>query len=154
MRKMTAAVVLIVALGVPTAAAAVKLPTEVWGEQVRPYVVSWTGDGTGYLGGSTGSKTITKADFERKGFRKAFGRLQWTTWNAKEGRAWGVDWLNNCTPSCAEGTFYSQNVNVYVYRPNGSDIFTRLEIQQKNGKHKIRLNATRQFNHWIWERPF
>lgn len=152
MRKLITAVVLSVVLGVPSVALAlaVRLPTELWGLQRRPFVVSFTGDGTGYLGGWTGRKRVTRADLRRTGLRASFGRLRWTTWNAREGRAFGIEWLNNCRPSCGEGTFYVVPVNVHVYRPNASGIFTRLEIRSKRGRVLDRRVAERQFGLWIW----
>lgn len=154
MRKLIAAVVLSVVLGVPSAALAFRLlPTEVWGLQRRPFVISWTGDSTGYLGGSTGRRFVTKQDIRRRGLRANFGRLRWTTWNATQGRAWGVNWLNNCKPSCAQGAYFPKNVNVHVSRPNSSGIFTRLDILSKQNRVLTRRVARRQFGHWIWAVP-
>ena len=150
LRKLVAAVVLSVVFAVPAAASAARLPTELWGVQRRPFVVSWTGDSTGYLGGPTGRRGVTTRDIQRRGLRANFGRLRWTTWNATQGRAWGVNWLNNCKPNCARGTFFPKNVNVRVYRPNSSGIFTRLEILSKRNRVQTRRFATRQFGHWIW----
>ena len=150
MRKLTAAVVLTGVLGVPAVASAVTVPTQEWGLQQRPYVISWTGDGTGYLGGANARSSVTRADLQRGGIRGNMGRLRWTTWNATEGRAWGVDWLNNCIPSCGQGTFFPKNANVHVYRPNASGIFTRLEILSKNNKVQTRRVAVRQFGFWVW----
>ena len=150
MKKLTTAVVLSVVLGVPSAASAVRLPTELWGLQQRPFVVSWTGDSTGYLGGGTGRRFVTKADLARRGTRANFGRLRWTTWNATQGQAWGVNWLNNCNPSCAQGRYFPKNVNVHVYRPNASGLFTRLEILSKNNRVLVRRFAERQFGFWVW----
>ncbi len=154
MRKLIATVVLSVVLGVPSAALAFSLlPTEVWGLQRRPFVISWTGDSTGYLGGSTGRRFVTKQDIRRRGLRANFGRLRWTTWNATQGRAWGVNWLNNCKPSCAEGAYFPKNVNVHVSRPNSSGIFTRLDILSKQNRVLTRRVARREFGHWIWAVP-
>ena len=151
MRKLITAVVLSVVLGVPSAACAVRLPTGLWGLQFRPFVVSWTGDGTGFLGGGTGRRFVTKGDALRRGLRASFGRLRWTTWNARQGRAWGVNWLDNCIPNCAQGTYFPKNVNVHVYRPNSSGIFTRLEILSKRNRVQTRRVAMREFGHWVWD---
>ena len=154
MKKLTTAVVLGVVLGVPSAAFAFRLlPTEVWGLQRRPFVISWTGDSTGYLGGATGRRFVTKPDIRRRGLRPNFGRLRWTTWNATQGRAWGVNWLNNCKPSCGQGTYFPKAVNVHVSRPNGSGMFTRLDILSKQNRVLVRRVAERQFGHWIWAVP-
>ena len=80
------------------------------------------------------------------------------TWGVCDGQrgtrrragAWGVDWLNNCIPSCGQGTFFPRNANVHVYRPNASGIFTRLEILSKNNKVQTRRVAVRQSGFWVW----
>lgn len=131
----------------PGAATATKLPTELWGLQRRPYVVSFTGDSTGFLGGSTGDESLTPSDLKGRG-RKGFGRLTWTTWNSTQGRAWGVVWLNDCKPACAGGTFHPKKANVHVYRPNRSGIFTRMHIDA--GKYTDTRGAVRFHGYWVW----
>lgn len=102
-------------------AARVKVPTE-GGFQVRPDLIGWTGDGTGYLGGFTSQRSL-----RRPIALTAFGRLHWTTYNAREGRAYGADWIDNGKPDNAVGTFYPHRVNVRVSRPRHG-VFTRLSF--------------------------
>ena len=113
--------VLALCLSLPgTALAALpKTPTE-GSYKVRPHIIGWTGDGTGYLGGFSGHSSL------RRPFPLSdFGRLRWTTYSATQGYAWGADWLNNGIPDDASGTFTPTKVNVHVYRPRNG-IFTRL----------------------------
>jgi hypothetical protein len=95
---------------------------------------------------STGRRFVTKADLLRRGLRANLGRLRWTTWNAREGRAWGVNWPNNCIPNCAQGTHFPKNVNVHAYGPNSSGIFTRLDILSKQNRVQARSVAERQYS--------
>jgi hypothetical protein len=83
--------------------------------QVRPAVISYTGDGTGLVGGFDGSGV------------KHPGHLQWTTYNRLEGLGRGLLWLDDCTPSCAGGTFTSTPVSVHAFDPR-SGRFQRLTL--------------------------
>lgn len=90
------------------------------GLQQKPYVITWTGDGTGVLGGRG-----------RAAVRYRVGRLHWTTWTKTLGRAWGANWLDDCNPNCAEGVHTPFAVNVTADRPKyefGYRIFTRMTI--------------------------
>ena len=74
--------------------------------QIRPAVISYTGDGTGYVGGPDGTSV------------HRLGHLRWTTYNRREGDATGLVWLDNCTPDCARGMFTASKVRVRVSSPN------------------------------------
>ena len=74
--------------------------------KVRPGSIVYTGDGTGVLAGRGTRSRHPK-----------FGRLHWTASNPTEGRAFGADWVNNCVPFCAAGTFTPYPVNIKVFRP-------------------------------------
>lgn len=86
---------------------------------VRPRVVSYTGDGTGYLGGHRTSPR-----------HQARGGLHWLSWGNKSAIAHGYAWLNNCRPSCAGGRFHPYRSIVRVRRPRHG-IFTRLTIKTR-----------------------
>lgn len=83
--------------------------------RVRPGRVIYTGDGSGILGGPRGRK-------------HRFGRLTWHHWTQQSGFATGVAWLDNCTPSCAQGTFEPFGARVNVFRVRHGH-FTRLTIR-------------------------
>ncbi|HXE44085.1 MAG TPA: hypothetical protein VN635_02695 [Conexibacter sp.] len=92
---------------------------------VRPASIGYTGDGTGFLGGSDGS-----------GPRHP-GHLHWSTYTQHEGIATGVDWLDDCDPSCAGGDFHPVSVRVRVFR-TGSGHFTRLLLRYRyNGENIV-----------------
>lgn len=102
-----------------------RLPTERAGHQalaVRPPVVDFTGDGSGFLGGITSRRAIPKSKLRTL---REFGRLRWTSWNDHDARAVGAIWLDNGIPDEANGTFYPYRVEVRAFRPV-SGIFTRL----------------------------
>jgi hypothetical protein len=121
-----AAAVLVGALALATAASAAT-PTVFNGNggfQTRPGSISYTGDGTGVVGGRDGS-----------GPRQP-GHLSWTSYTSTAGRATGVVWLNDCRPSCAEGHFQPRPVAVTVGVPRGGH-FTHLTLTYSYGGKRI-----------------
>jgi hypothetical protein len=82
---------------------------------VRPGKISYTGDGTGIVGGSDGRSA------------RHPGHLHWLSYTRRDGRAHGVLWLDDCEPSCAAGTFHPTPVNVHVWRPRRG-VFRRLTL--------------------------
>jgi hypothetical protein len=99
----------VVALAAWPAVAAARLPKVLTqlrpAFQVRPAVISYTGDGTGLVGGADGTSA------------RHPGHLRWTTYNDRQGIATGLVWLNDCEPDCADGTFHSTPVSVHVFSP-------------------------------------
>jgi hypothetical protein len=101
------------------------LPTELTGKQgleVRPPFVDFTGDGSGALGGFTGSPFLRKPKL--KSIRQ-FGRLRWTRWTMTDARATGAIWIDDGIPDEASGTFYPYAAEVRASRPRNG-VFTRL----------------------------
>ena len=99
--------------------------------QVRPAVVGYTGDGTGFLGG-----------FDGKGERGHFGHMTWLTWTRRVATGSGALWGDDCKPDCAEGTFSPVPVKVRAFAPHRGH-FTRLTLRyHRNGARSIR--RTRQ----------
>ena len=106
---------------------------------VRPATIEYTGDGTAILGGTDGS-----------GPRHP-GHLDWTTYNRRQGRAKGVDWINDCEPSCAEGHFDRVPVRVHVFRPRHGR-FTRLTLRfTYAGKRVVDRRGIRRYgDYWAY----
>ncbi|MHB1835433.1 MAG: hypothetical protein ACYCXW_10740 [Solirubrobacteraceae bacterium] len=127
------AVVLAVTLsGNASAASLPVLPTELTGRQaleVRPPVIDFTGDGSGFLGGRTRRASISKPRLKTL---RDFGRLHWSSWTGADARATGAVWLDNGIPDEASGTFYRYNVEVRAFRPRHG-IFTRLAFAYWTG---------------------
>lgn len=113
------AVALLAAAPAAAAAAAPKLYT---GERpafaVRPAIVSYTGDGSGFLGGRSAHP------------RRSFGRIHWTRWRSSGGHGTGRVWLNDCRPYCAAGHFHAHPMRVDVFRLRYGR-FTRMTIRER-----------------------
>lgn len=138
-----------------------RLPTQLTGRhalEVRPAVISWTGDGTGYLGGLTRQSSIPPG----KRSLRQLGRLRWTRWTATRAQASGAVWLNDGIPDDAEGTFYSYAATVQASRPR-EGLFTRLAFSYRyQGRERTtRLKAVwfppQTYNgftaggYWAWQ---
>ncbi len=93
------------------------------GLQVRPATITYTGDGTGFIGGANA--------------RNRSSGIHWTKWTAQVALGTGYNQLNNCTPDCAGGAFHSYRVKVELWRPRtlaGRLVFTRMTIFYKKGR--------------------
>jgi hypothetical protein len=87
------------------------------GLQVEPATITYTGDGTGFLGGANA--------------RNQNSGIHWTKWTTKVALGTGFNQLNNCNPSCAGGTFRGYRVKIELWRPRrlaGTLVFTRMTI--------------------------
>jgi hypothetical protein len=93
--------------------------------QVRPPFIGYTGDGTGYLGG--------RRDDPRHVVDGSGGAgLHWLSWGSRSAVARGWDWLNNCRPDCARGSFHRFRALVRARRPRHG-LFTRMTIKTRIG---------------------
>lgn len=84
---------------------------------VRPPVIGFTGDGTGYIGGSEGRGRING--------KNEFGHIAWLTWTNQTATGTGALWIDNGVPNDAEGTFSSVPVKLRAFAPRHGH-FTRL----------------------------
>ncbi len=85
--------------------------------QVEPARITYTGDGTGVLGGASA--------------RTGSSAIHWTSWTAARAKGTGYNQLNDCRPDCAGGTFHLFRVRIELWRPRriaGRLVFTRLTI--------------------------
>jgi hypothetical protein len=83
---------------------------------VRPAQIIYTGDGSGILGGFDGGKG------------KGFGHLSWTRWTTGSALGHGADWIDDCRPDCADGTYAAHAATLNAFRPQGGH-FTRLTVK-------------------------
>jgi hypothetical protein len=84
---------------------------------VEPSRITYTGDGTGFLGGAR--------------VRDESSSIRWTKWTTNGALGSGFNQLNNCNPSCAGGTFRGWRVRIELWRPRklaGTLVFTRMTI--------------------------
>jgi hypothetical protein len=107
--------------------------------RVQPEVIGYTGDGTGFLGGRDGT------DFN------GFGALDWRIWNRHQAYARGVAWLNDCDPSCAEGSFHAHRARVRATRVRHGH-YTRMKILFRwgRGTRTDRRVLQRAGRYWQW----
>jgi hypothetical protein len=146
-RKLAAlASVLAALIVVPAAHAQIPLPRLPTGLapalQVRPAVIGYTGDGSGWLGGSDG---------HGHGRRNRFGHLHWTRWTPTAATGHGAVWIDDCTPDCAAGTFRAYAATVSVSRPRAG-VFRRLTLRYRyHGKRVAdRRGVVRQGRTWSY----
>lgn len=95
------------------------------GFYVRPAVVGYTGDGTGYLGGRNGSPA-----------NREFGTFHWRYWHRRQAAGTGVDWINDCERGCAGGSFHPRRATATAYRVRRGH-FTRLRIRFRYRGHRV-----------------
>lgn len=100
---------------------------------VRPQLIVYTGDAAGLIGRHPGTKK---------------GKIIWSSWTAKAAKGRGSVWLNNCNPSCAEGTYIRYRGRVSLTRPRKGH-FTRLSISVP-GMRKDTRTLQRSANYYVW----
>lgn len=114
----------------------------------RPTSILYTADGSGFFAGAKASKHRDKP-------------LTWTKWTARGGDGTGFNWVNNCTPNCAQGRFHSYPVKLHVWRARrvrGHLIFTRMTVTYTGGQpshvHKSEVwKVTFNSGGWFWSFP-
>lgn len=131
----------LVALAIPAAGAATVVPTALGRGQVRPYRIDPTGDGSEILGGFTRFHALQKSSPLAD-----FGRLHWSSWSAREGRASGAAWVDDFRPDGAAGTFHASKVTIRVFRARHG-FFTRLTIHIA-GNRPVTLAAAARNGGW------
>jgi hypothetical protein len=90
------------------------------GLRVRPATITYTGDGTGLLGGAK--------------VRTPSASIAWSQWTATRAFGSGFNQLNDCIPYCAHGHFHGYPVGIEMWRPRslgGLLVFTRMTITYK-----------------------
>jgi hypothetical protein len=106
---------------------------------VRPTMVGFTGDGTGFVGKLPNGRG---------------SGIRWSTWTAESAAGSGQIWINDCTPDCADGSFAPFEGTIYADRPRGGR-FTHLAVQFRDGgrtvKHYRTLrHASGDPGYWDW----
>jgi hypothetical protein len=83
--------------------------------------------------------------------RAGFGHIYWRLWAGADARGTGMEWIDNCKPSCSKGTYVkSGKVTLHASRPTGQH-FTRLSVEGPNIRRSYYLIRDR--NRWFWELP-
>jgi hypothetical protein len=146
MRSGASMVGLLTVLVVASAASAATLPgvvadggTVTKGKNVlvRPKQIVYTGDGSGFLAGPG-----------KAGRRPKPGKLKWSSWTAGAAVGSGDDWLNNCEPFCAAGTFSQHALKIKLYRPRTMLrllVFTRMTVHYAHGADPLTHKSSATF---------
>ena len=118
--------------------------------KVKPAQIVYTGDGSGLF---AGAQRVSK---------KNLGSIQWTKWNKKKALGSGANWLNDCKPNCAKGTYHGYAVTLKLTRPrhkSGFFVFTRMLVTY-TGKLPKGVSTSRQTrtlvdhnNFFVWKFP-
>lgn len=146
MRRAVLSLTLLAALVLASAASAAALPGAVAdggnpkaGKNVlvRPKQIVYSGDGSGFLAGPG-----------KAGRRPKPTNLKWSSWTKGAAQGRGDDWLNNCTPDCADGTFSQHAVDITMFRPRtmlGLLVFTRMRVRYTHGPNPFTHKRTETF---------
>lgn len=146
MRRAALSFALLAALVLASAASAAALPGAVAdggnpkaGKNVlvRPKQIVYTGDGSGFLAGPG-----------KAGRRPKPGNLKWSSWTKGAAQGSGDDWLNNCIPDCADGSFSQHAVSITLFRPRkmlGLLVFTRMRLRYTHGPNPFTHKSTESF---------
>jgi hypothetical protein len=111
--------------------------------RVRPASIDYTGDATGFIGGTDGTSV------------RNLGHIQWPVYTSRQAVGRGLVWLNDCEPDCAEGTFSSTPVSLHAFSPGGGH-FRRLTLKYTyQGKaftdrrvaHRLPFGT----HAWVWD---
>ena len=157
MKKLGGVLAALNLLSVPAAASASRTPLVAKSEASngdglarRPALIVYSGDGAAFLGG-LGASARNPA------------RLHWMTWAPHQARAWGGEWHDNCTPDCADGTYFTYRANVHLYRPRivgGYWVFTRMTVTYtgrrppspacQRSSWTMRLKYSAQYDTYFW----
>jgi hypothetical protein len=81
---------------------------------VKPANITWTADDSVALSGSTRARGIA-----------------WSHWGNRTASGMGAEWVNNCIPDCAGGTYTPYRATIALTRPRtleGQMVFTRLSL--------------------------
>jgi hypothetical protein len=105
--------------------------------QVRPASILYTGDSSAILGG-----------FDGTGIRHP-GHLKWSSWTTTRAAGSGAVWIDDCTPSCASGTFTARAVKVVASRPEHG-YFTRLTLRYHGPSRAKRWGIRRSGSSWSY----
>jgi hypothetical protein len=129
-------------LALPAASSATTLPGLLTSTTdhfvVRPAVIGYTGDGTGYIGGLDGRG--------RNAGRNDFGHIAWLTWSKQAATGTGALWSDDGIPNDAEGTFSSVPVKLRAFAPQDGH-FTRLTLRYtENGETFIVERGVKFYN--------
>jgi hypothetical protein len=78
------------------------------------------------------------------------GHITWQSWSKTDARGKGVEWVNNCKPDCAQGTYKNRGtIQFHAFRPR-SHHFTRLTANGATPKSYRAFKLTHSGSTWFW----
>lgn len=111
---------------------------------VRPSLIGYTGDSSGYFGKRTwGGKR---------------GYVKWTSWTASRARAVGTVWVKSWSPANPDGPWRMRTGSVDLWAPKNGR-FTRMTIEYKTPSGRLIRDARKlgripasdfSGGYWIW----
>jgi hypothetical protein len=138
-RRTLAIVVFGVCAALPVTATAALSPRLLTGEfgsfSVRPAAIVLSGDGSLVIAGNA---AWIGRNPSPHGTASQFGHIEWTAWTATHATGSGVEWLDNCKPNCAQGTYFPQPVELAASRLTDGR-YTRLILRFPDGAHTEHL---------------
>jgi hypothetical protein len=102
--------------------------------QFKPYLITTTGDGSGFYGGRTG-QTVVPPSGRATG---QLGRLRWTQYSAISAHATGLEWDKSGPGDTADQSYHVGGaISLYEFRPEYG-VFTRLQVSSSyHGRHYV-----------------
>jgi hypothetical protein len=117
------------------------------GLAIRPSEITYTGDGTGFFAG-----------YGKPSHSPHVGRIRWTQWTPTQATGTGGDWIDNCTPACANGLRTAYRVGLKLYDPaviHGHNVFTRLTVTYRRipylHGHSTTLKLQYAYGGFTWQ---
>lgn len=107
---------------------------------VRPRTISYTGDGSAFLG------RLPAAGRPR-------GRLKWDTWNRRRAKGHGTIWFKVCPVTCADHYYAAYKATVRLSR-NRRGRFTRMVLRFRShptATRALKLEGSRMYG-YVWGR--
>jgi hypothetical protein len=102
---------------------------------VRPPTITPSDDGSSIVAGSA---AWIGRDPNPQGAFAQFGHIDWTGWTTSQATGTGVLWVDNGTPSEADGTFYPTTVKILASRVRNG-VYTRLVLIEHQITRRLAL---------------
>ncbi|MBV9820207.1 MAG: hypothetical protein JOZ07_17900 [Solirubrobacterales bacterium] len=115
------------------------------GTQYKPYVITTTGDGSGFYGGRT-DRGVEPAHANPN---RQLGRLRWTSYTSSSARATGVEWVKFGPNSLSQDPFHIDGAVTLTFSRPVDRVLTRLIVSE--GSHSYMFTAQEGGGFWSWQ---
>jgi hypothetical protein len=112
---------------------------------VRPRLIGLSGDGSNFL---AGARQHGRQSSSNPGWS---GHIVWSSWTMTQALGTGGNWIDNCKPNCAGGTYYVHPAKLRAYDPQNGR-FTRLwlRIRYHGRWHTYISKLVYSHSFWYW----